>query len=238
MENAEFYVVLPAILIYKLINNIINIKHKNTINLIDIVIEKNITYIIKPYYENTLISYYEIYKNNNKLIKDYFKQIIDGIKYLNDKNILIETIFIDNIFIYDDNIIISPYFSDSDTKLNKKNILYGSPLYNPPEIFQKNIPERENILVWNIGMIFFQLIFNTNPFEKYKEYDDINNNDIKNIYHINNNIDTDLIDIIFNMISIDKKNRISFQNIIIFFEKYNKIQTENIDDDIFIFDDS
>jgi len=222
----------------KLINNIINIKHKNTINLIDIVIEKNITYIIKPYYENTLISYYEIYKNNNKLIKDYFKQIIDGIKYLNDKNILIETIFIDNIFIYDDNIIISPYFSDSDTKLNKKNILYGSPLYNPPEIFQKNIPERENILVWNIGMIFFQLIFNTNPFEKYKEYDDINNNDIKNIYHINNNIDTDLIDIIFNMISIDKKNRISFQNIIIFFEKYNKIQTENIDDDIFIFDDS
>ena len=87
-------------------------------------------------------------------------------------------------------------------------------------------------------MIFFQLIFNTNPFEKYKEYDDINNNDIKNIYHINNNIDTDLIDIIFNMISIDKKNRISFQNIIIFFEKYNKIQTENIDDDIFIFDDS
>ena len=83
--------------------------------------------------------------------------------------------------------------------------MYGSPLYNPPEIFQKNIPERENILVWNIGMIFFQLIFNTNPFEKYKEYDDINNNDIKNIYHINNNIDTDLIDIIFNMISIDWK---------------------------------
>ena len=65
----------------KLINNIINIKHKNTINLIDIVIEKNITYIIKPYYENTLISYYEIYKNNNKLIKDYCesitKQLID-----------------------------------------------------------------------------------------------------------------------------------------------------------------
>jgi serine/threonine protein kinase len=222
----------------KLSNNIINIQHKNIINLIDIVIEKNITYIIKPYYEKTLISQYEYYNNNNKFIYNYFKQIIDGIKYLNDKNILIETIFIDNIFIIDNNIIISPYFFDYDTKLNKKNILYGSPLYNPPEIFQKNIPERENILVWNIGMIFFQLIFNTNPFDKYKEYDDINNNDIQNIYHIDNNIDTELIDIIFNMINIDKKNRINFQNIIIFFDNYDKIKNKKNNDDIFIFDDS
>ena len=43
----------------KLINNIINIKHKNTINLIDIVIEKNITYIIKPYYD--LISWHPLF---------------------------------------------------------------------------------------------------------------------------------------------------------------------------------
>lgn len=220
----------------KLINNIINIKHRNIIELIDIVNEKNITYIIKPYYERKLISYNETYKNNDKLIKHYFKQIIDGIKYLNDKNILIETIFIDSIFIENNNIIISPYFSNCDTKNNQKNILYGSPLYNPPEIFQKNIPERENILVWNIGMIFFQLIYNTNPFEKYKEYDDINNNDIKNIYYIENNIDTEIIDIIFNMINVDKANRISFQNIINFFNKYNKIKNEKTDDEIFMLD--
>ena len=226
----------------KLINSIIDIKHKNIIKLIDIIIEKNITYIIKPYYKNTLISTYKIYKNNNKLIYNYFNQIIDGIKYLNDKNISLETIFIDNIFINDNNIILSPYFLETNTQLNKKNILYGSPLYNPPEIFEKNIPDRENILVWNIGMIFFQLIFNTNPFDKYKEYDDINHIDIKNLYNINDNIyteliDTELIDIIFNMININKKNRISFKNIILFFENYNKINKEKINDDIFILDE-
>lgn len=225
----------------KLINNIINIQHKNIIIFINI-IEKNIAYIIKPYYKNTLISTYNIYKNNNKLIYNYFNQIIDGIKYLNDKNISLETIFIDNIFINDNNIIISPYFSETDTKLNKKNILYGSPLYNPPEIFEKYIPDRENILVWNIGMIFFQLLYNHNPFDKYKEYDDINHIDIKNLYNINYNIyteliDTELIDIIFNMININKKNRISFKNIILFFENYNKINKEKINDDIFILDE-
>lgn len=225
----------------KLINNIINIQHKNIIIFINI-IEKNIAYIIKPYYKNTLISTYNIYKNNNKLIYNYFNQIIDGIKYLNYKNILLETIFIDNIFINDNNIIISPYFSETDTKLNKKNILYGSPLYNPPEIFEKYIPDRENILVWNIGMIFFQLLYNHNPFDKYKEYDDINHIDIKNLYNINDNIyteliDTELIDIIFNMININKKNRISFKNIILFFENYNKINKEKINDDIFILDE-
>jgi len=225
----------------KLINNIINIQHKNIIIFINI-IEKNIAYIIKPYYKNTLISTYNIYKNNNKLIYNYFNQIIDGIKYLNDKNISLETIFIDNIFINDNNIIISPYFSETDRKLNKKNILYGSPLYNPPEIFEKYIPDRENILVWNIGMIFFQLLYNHNPFDKYKEYDDINHIDIKNLYNINDNIyteliDTELIDIIFNMININKKNRISFKNIILFFENYNKINKEKINDDIFILDE-
>jgi len=225
----------------KLINNIINIQHKNIIIFINI-IEKNIAYIIKPYYKNTLISTYNIYKNNNKLIYNYFNQIIDGIKYLNDKNISLETIFIDNIFINDNNIIISPYFSETDRKLNKKNILYGSPLYNPPEIFEKYIPDRENILVWNIGMIFFQLLYNHNPFDKYKEYDDINHIDIKNLYNINYNIyteliDTELIDIIFNMININKKNRISFKNIILFFENYNKINKEKINDDIFILDE-
>jgi len=225
----------------KLINNIINIQHKNIIIFINI-IEKNIAYIIKPYYKNTLISTYNIYKNNNKLIYNYFNQIIDGIKYLYDKNISFETIFIDNIFINDNNIIISPYFSETDTKLNKKNILYGSPLYNPPEIFEKNIPDREDILVWNIGMIFFQLLYNHNPFDKYKEYDDINHIDIKNLYNINDNIyieliDTELIDIIFNMININKKNRISFKNIILFFENYNKINKEKINDDIFILDE-
>jgi len=224
----------------KLINNIINIHHKNIISFIDIIIEKNITYIIKPYYEKTLISQYDIYKNNNYLIFNYFNQIIDGIKYLNDKNIFIETIFIDNIFINDNNIIISPYFSDVDTKSNNKNILYGSPLYNPPEIFEKYIPDKENILVWNIGMIFFQLIYNHNPFDTFNKYDDINHIDIKNMYYTNDSIDTELIDIIFNMININKKNRISFKNITIFFNKYNKtnkISTEKNNDEIFIFDE-
>jgi hypothetical protein len=60
------------------------------------------------------------------------------------------------------------------------------------------------------------------------------------MYYTNDSIDTELIDIIFNMININKKNRISFKNITIFFNKYNKtnkISTEKNNDEIFIFDE-
>ena len=199
----------------KISNNIIILSHPNIINILDIIIEKCTAYIIKPYYDNNIKNVLTNNLTNNKIKTQYInycKQIFDAIYYLIKKNINIETLYIDNIFINNNIIIISPYFGDDITK--HKNILYGSPLYSPPELFNKYIPEKEAIIVWNLGMIFYQILFNKNPFDNFKEYDDILYNKNTTIYdndfyNLNNSNDlNEFIDIIVKMIETDKKKEV------------------------------
>ncbi len=201
----------------KISNNIITLSHPNIINILEIIIEKNTAYIIKEYHQTNINKYI-----NNDLIKsehiNYCRQIFEGIYYLFTKNINIETLYIDNIFIENNKVIISPYFGEDKSK--HQNILYGSPLYSPPELFNKYIPEKESIIVWNLGIIFYQLLFNKNPFENCKEYDDIldNNKILDNKLYDKYN---DFTDIIFKMIDTNKHKRSTLSDVKYFFENYN-----------------
>jgi hypothetical protein len=223
----------------KISNNIITLSHPNIINILEIIIEKNIAYIIKEYHDTNI---------NKDVIKtdhiNYCKQIFDGLYYLFIKNINIETLYIDNIFIDDNKVIISPYFGEDKSK--HQNILYGSPLYSPPELFNKYIPEKESIIVWNLGIIFYQLLFNKNPFENCKEYDDIlDNNKIYDRYSDKYNDFTEFTDIIFKMIDTNKNKRSNLSEVKYFFDNYNNITNiknniannkNNINDGIFEID--
>lgn len=211
----------------KISNNIITLTHPNIINIIEIIIEKNTAYIIKEFYQININNYI-----NNDLIRtehfNYCRQIFEGIYYLFTKNINIETLYIDNIFIDNNKVIISPYFGEDKSK--HQNILYGSPLYSPPELFNKYIPEKESIIVWNLGIIFYQLLFNKSPFENCKEYDDIlDNNKI-----LDNKLDNklydkynDLTDIIFKMIDTNKHNRSTLLDVKYFFDNTNNNTNNN-----------
>jgi hypothetical protein len=126
----------------KLINNIIKLEHKNLHKILDIIIEKETTYIIKPFLHKI--------KNLDVNIKSlyFFKTIVDIIEYLYN-NIEIEPLTINNILINNQSdkyvdknvdknavdIIISPYFDNSD---KIKHIIYGSPLYKPLNNIYKN----------------------------------------------------------------------------------------------------
>jgi len=134
-----------------LINKIIKIDHDNIINIIDIIIDNTNVYIIKKFYENKI--------KNLEFNINYINQIINGVKYLFDKNIYIYPLELNDIYI-DNNIVrISPIFIES--KPDKK-ILYGSPLFSPPHIIQNLKNERETILVKNICILFINLFYNKN----------------------------------------------------------------------------
>lgn len=202
----------------KITTNIITISHNNIIKFIDVILEKNITYIIKPHYDNLFFSKMTSI-NSNKLFK-YFKQINDSIIYLFNKNIMIKTLLLNNIFIYNDNVIISPYFSEIHTQnkcTKSNNILYGSPLYLTNELLN-NIPEKESKILWKIGIIFFQMLSNEIIKDDYTEYNKILSDKIINKYNnLNINIEyLDLLEIIIMMIDMDKK--ISLNTISIFLE--------------------
>jgi hypothetical protein len=166
-------------------NKIIKIEHPNIIIILDIIIEFSNIFIIKPYYKMKIIDV-----NINNFIK--LKQIMRGIKYLFDKNIDIEQINIDNIY-YDekDNLVkLSPFLSPP---LIQKNILYGSPLYSPPEFLNINKSEREITFILFLKTIFYKICLNNSNIDDnlyinkiYKHLlcnNDINNCSLIEIYY-------------------------------------------------------
>ena len=131
----------------RIINNIININNPYIINIIDIIIDNSNIYFIYPYYKKITIDI--------QFKKKYIIQIINAFRFLFDNNIFFYNIDISDIYINNDSIIILPKFIES--KPNKQ-ILYGSPLFSPPNIDNfKN--DREDILVENIMTIFIELYF-------------------------------------------------------------------------------
>ena len=202
-------------------NKIIKIDHQNIINIIDIIIEMSAIYIIKPYINlNNTVSL-------NLSVFDTFKQILKGVKYLFDKNIDIEHILLEHIFIdnFENNNIIKlyPFFSEHNTN-NKLKIIYGSPVYNLPEIISQNKNEKESILIWNLGIILYQLI------NKIK-FDYITKNVVLKLDESN-----EYYDILIKMLHNYKNNRISLQYVFEYFNE-NKIKyytDTKIKDDLFV----
>lgn len=219
-------------------NKIIKIDHKNIINIIDIVIEMSLIYIIKPHIDLIKLNNSNIQNNLFLSVFDTFKNIVKGIKYLFDKNIDIEPILIDHIFIYNnennENIIkVYPFFSENSINNNKFKILYGSPVYILPEIFAQNKNEKENILILNLGIILYQII------NKIK-FNYITNNININI-NIRLNIDenNEFYDILVKMLNIHTQmnNRISLQYIFEYFNENKIINCGNdnkIKDEFFV----
>ena len=177
----------------KIISEIIKINHQNIIKILDVIIEKHISYIIKPYYEKFIL-------RDTNLINT-FLQIFEGINYLFINNIEIEQLTIDNVFIYNNDIIISPYFAHSDLT---KTILYGSPLYYPINLSNKIKIENEKKIINNTSLLLINLFNNKNILnndifrfiinQKYTLFDIIkflinyNKNTKKNIINQNNDI--------------------------------------------------
>jgi len=179
----------------RIINKMIILNHKNLVNIIDIIIDNSYIYIIKEYFDETLL--------NIDFDVKYILELINCIKFLYDRDIYIENFKITDIFITNNTIKISPKFIES--KPNKK-ILYGSPLFSPQNhiYFLKN--DKEDLIIKNIGMIILQ--FYTKKFI---------NNDIKK------NILTEIDETFpyYNLLTsifLDK-NKISLDDLLFFFNK-------------------
>jgi hypothetical protein len=175
-------------------NKIIKIDHPNIISILDVIIEFSNIYIIKPYYKTKLIN-----ANINDFIK--IKQIIRGMKFLFDKNIDFEQININNIYYDDKNNLLklSPFLSPP---IIQKNILYGSPLYSPPEISNINRYDKEKKILLNLNIIFFELFNDNNMYiikyiKNMLEFDNCSFIDIYNFFEKNktNTLDNNLVKI-------------------------------------------
>ena len=175
----------------------INIKsidcdNKGTLTELHILYNNNSDYLIKfydCYIENynlcIITEFYENYDllqiiNNQKKQKKYFSEnfiwkifidLLLGIKYLHDNNIIHRDLKTANIFI-DKNY--NAYIGDFGvSKILNDNVKtytqIGTPLYLSPEIINKNKYDKK-IDIWGLGCILYEIITLDQPFISSKSF--------------------------------------------------------------------
>ena len=112
------------------------------------------------------------YSFEERDIQQYMQQIISGIKYLIENNILHRDIKPQNILLTKDNVIkiadfgFARYFKGNDMI----ETLCGSPLYMAPEIMRdKKYTHKADL--WSVGVIMYEMLTGTLPFRSRTHYD-------------------------------------------------------------------
>ena len=171
-------------------------------------------FTLKNYMDNKNINKnININNNINKLenngidiLINYFKQIVEGLKYLHDNDIIHRDIKPSNILFLDNNIKICDFGlakKVNNQNLDNKNLdnsystEIGSNFYRAPEI--DNHHYNNKIDIYSLGIILIELLLvdTKTQFEKFKLLKEILDNKIKPIPHI---ITNEYDDLILNMI--------------------------------------
>lgn len=208
------------------INQIMQISNKNIIKIYDIINFKSEIYIVREFYTKDKIYNY-LNKTNEENLLNY-KILLDVIKYLLDLHIELDIIKIDNIY-QDSILILNPIFKFLNTN---NNIIYGSPIYSSPKMFNSNI--KNDNCVWNLGLLLYQIIYKIDLFELYNnKFIKLYDNEIENLIIDNINIKF----IILKMIDLD--NVLTFNNLYTYFQvNKNTKEKDNINQDSDKSDDS
>ena len=110
-----------------------------------------------------------------RIIKKWCKQILYGIKYLHNKNIIHRDIKCDNIFIngHSGNILIGDFGSAKllSNKEQKTHTILGTPNFMAPEIY--NELYNKKIDIYSFGMCMLEMITKKSPYEECNNFPDI-----------------------------------------------------------------
>lgn len=229
--------------IQKDIQIIINVKHKNILNIIGVCLNKeNTIIIVMPYYKKGSLFDFLHNNNNENNIKLTSKQkinisigIIKGIEYLHKHNIVHYHLTSKNILI-DDNLnpIIADYgFNNLKKTYNIFNKYHNLNSYSSPEMLTEtngklcgslnnNFNEKNDI--YSFGLILWELFTETIPFN-------VKLKDVKNYVlneklrpEIKGNIDKEIANLIRECWDTEPGNRPDCESILnLFIKKYKEI---------------
>ena len=149
-----------------------NLKHKNIIKMYCSYQYKDYLYNIMDYAEGGELS--QLINSDVEIpefkIKDIFKQIIEGVKFIHGKNVIHRDLKPNNILFLDKEkthiVIIDFGISGISNGLNKEIIKAGTFKFTPPEILSKNNFQSSNkIDIWSLGVILYLMYFKKYPFD-------------------------------------------------------------------------
>lgn len=203
----------------EILKEIIKFSHLNIVTCYDIIDDIDVVYIVMEYCQGGDFS--EILNKRPlkyKFIKYYFNQIVEGLKYLNDRGIMHRDIKPKNILITNNKktIKICDFgFAKRNDKIKRVYTMCGSPLYMAPDIYKKT-GYNETIDVWSLGMILYEMIFGSHPLESWddpkKMVQSITTKDIE-IPITNNEIEFECIELLQQMLKRNENDRITIEKI-------------------------
>ena len=192
------------------------LRHKNIIQLYDIMESKRNLYFVMEYCKNGELFDYIVSKKRLKEQEAcrFFQQIINGVEYLHNQGIIHRDLKPENLLL-DDKFQIKISDFGLSTFFSKNNYLQtacGTPSYAPPEMLEGHEYNGEATDVWSCGIILYAMLCGTLPFSESQE--EIIVKKIKSHdYVIPNYLSKDAKDLLNHILIINPKERYNIKQI-------------------------
>ena len=205
----------------EVINKLKERPHKNIVRFYDIVKTVSIIWIVMELCDQGCLSNILVKPMKDCFIKYYFKQIIEGILFINSLGLIHRDIKPENILLTDDyrTIKLTDFgFSEQIDYISQQNICCGSPIYMAPEMIL-NRQYDEKIDLWASGIILYQMFYGYHPFKGLKDLDTLNvfmsqsNKPIRLYYSDHTEVDIDAIELMERILT-DRESRITANEIL------------------------
>lgn len=213
----------------KIMQHIKNNPHINIVTCYDVIDDLDTIYIVMEYCDSEDLSKLIGKPMKEEQVKYYFNQIINGIKYLNEYEIIHRDIKPKNLLLTDNQRILKICdfgFARHKAGLSRVYTICGSPLYMAPEIF-KDKSYNDTIDIWSIGIIMYEMLYGTNPLSKIKDYNELESfmmnstenivippKKIKNgIKNRNKNVTKECINLLKTLLAKESENRITLKEL-------------------------
>jgi serine/threonine protein kinase len=188
------------------------VSHQNIVHLYDVFQTNNNMYIITEICDYDLYHYLkEKRRLNEEEAVDFLKQIMRGIKYLNNSNIIHRDLKPANILLKGSECKISDFgFAKSmDSENTFLKSIVGTPLYMSPQLLQKQKYTNKSDL-WSVGLIFYEMLHGKTPWTAANELQLINAIYSQKIGY-NKHISELSIDFISKCLAINEDDRINWE---------------------------
>lgn len=197
--------------------------HKNIVTCYDTIDDIDTVYIIMEYCDCGDLSKIIGRPIKEESAKYYFKQLINGIKYLNTNHIIHRDIKPKNILLTNDKTILKICdfgLAKDTTGMTRISTICGSPLYMAPEMFNDR-SYNETVDIWSVGIILYEMLCGQNPFYRVKDKHELEQLMMNNVDEIRlpsiilhtSKLSDSCLELLYSLLQKDAVNRITFEKL-------------------------